>query len=566
MKWHQGNRLLFGKKSQYHGPYWNSNKNNKLKSKQIIIPFFSHFHFLHNQPTNGNAGIPLLNFTARGGAGSHLSNNRNFVVPSLQCHHPVHSLSNHQYLTMNHKFAGLLALLLCVTLHCASAQDVSKKGLIAVDADGNLVLTPSTNKSVLIGGIDLMAVLTNLSTRLTSSDDAQSSSTQLISQLQSTVTTLNSSLETIKSTNLVLQSKLSVTEASLSTAQSIISSIQVNYSNMGTQLSTTQASLATTQSNLSNAQATLSTLASNQASTDALVSNILEVKNGSVYITAKDQILFVSQSKTFQVAQNSTSWNPSTLVVNVGDTINFTWPSSSFDAVAWVSADQTTIIASSGAPTLGGSYSFKVTQPGNLLYRSANQGHLLRVFAQAVGVERFGLIESTRAGSIQPYAGKSIPSGWLLCDGRQVLIAAYPTLFQAIGTSFGGDGITSFSLPDLSGRTVIGTSAKYKFGTVVGAESHVLTPAEMPAHTHNVNDPGHSHDGTTGPGPSATQQGSFTGATSPNVSGPRFISDTHTHDFITHSATSGIGIAVTGGGVAHNNMQPSMPLSYIIKT
>lgn len=82
------------------------------------------------------------------------------------------------------------------------------------------------------------------------------------------------------------------------------------------------------------------------------------------------------------------------------------------------------------------------------------------------------------AGLIQPYGGGSIPSGWLLCDGTAVPRAAYPELFAVIGTSWGaGDGSTTFNLPNLKGRTVIGRDAAQAefdtLGETGGSKTHL---------------------------------------------------------------------------------------------
>ncbi|HXJ22501.1 MAG TPA: tail fiber protein, partial [Polyangia bacterium] len=117
------------------------------------------------------------------------------------------------------------------------------------------------------------------------------------------------------------------------------------------------------------------------------------------------------------------------------------------------------------------------------------------------------------SGSIVPYGGPSganadagtaaVPAGWLLCDGSAVSRTTYASLFAAIGINFGGgDGITTFNLPDLRGRTIIGAGhgtglTARTLGQTVGEETHTLSTSEMPAHSHTLTDPGHTH--TTGP-------------------------------------------------------------------
>lgn len=143
------------------------------------------------------------------------------------------------------------------------------------------------------------------------------------------------------------------------------------------------------------------------------------------------------------------------------------------------------------------------------------------------------------AGLLAPFAGTVAPAGWLLCDGAVVGRAAYAGLFAAIGTVFGaGDGSTTFALPDLRGRAAIGagTGSGLTARTLaqkLGAETHTLSVAEMPAHSHGG------------------------GITSGNNVGSGYGPDNN------------IGIGATGGaggGAAHNNMPPSLVLNFIIKT
>lgn len=145
------------------------------------------------------------------------------------------------------------------------------------------------------------------------------------------------------------------------------------------------------------------------------------------------------------------------------------------------------------------------------------------------------------SGVVMPYAGTTLPPGWLLCDGSAISRASYPNLFARIGTTFGaGDGATTFNLPNLSGRVAVGSGAgagltPRTIGGAGGEESHTLTIAEMPAHSHgiiaNSTDAGYNGlpraDGSYSNAPSNTQS--------------------------------------TGGNQPHNVMQPFLVLHYIIK-
>lgn len=102
---------------------------------------------------------------------------------------------------------------------------------------------------------------------------------------------------------------------------------------------------------------------------------------------------------------------------------------------------------------------------------------------------------SEPAGIVMPFAGSVAPQGYLLCDGSAVSRTDYADLFTAIGTTYGvGDGSTTFNVPDLSGRVVIGESQSHALGTTGGEASHVLLEAELPAHAHTI--PAHGHANT----------------------------------------------------------------------
>jgi len=154
------------------------------------------------------------------------------------------------------------------------------------------------------------------------------------------------------------------------------------------------------------------------------------------------------------------------------------------------------------------------------------------------------------AGGIQAYAGSSSPTGWLICDGSAVSRTTYSDLFAAISTTYGvGDGSTTFNLPDISGRVIAGKESTATLltsggsgvdgatlGATGGAEEHTLTEAEMPSHTHTQN-----YRPNTAPRSSGS-----TDTTSPAATTPQ-----------TGSA---------GGDEAHNNVQPTIILNWIIKT
>src|ERR1700746_2563395 len=91
-------------------------------------------------------------------------------------------------------------------------------------------------------------------------------------------------------------------------------------------------------------------------------------------------------------------------------------------------------------------------------------------------------------GEIRIFAGNFAPAGWMFCEGQLLPISEYETLFALIGTTYGGDGQSTFALPDLRGRVPVhqgnGTSSSFPIGDFGGVESVTLTAGQMPAHSH----------------------------------------------------------------------------------
>lgn len=146
---------------------------------------------------------------------------------------------------------------------------------------------------------------------------------------------------------------------------------------------------------------------------------------------------------------------------------------------------------------------------------------------------------------------------WLKCDGRSLLRTRFPALFDLIGTTYGNDDSQTFKLPDCRGRVVgcIGTGSgltQRASGTMIGAETHTLTTPEMPSHTHSVNDPGHTHV------VSNTVQKTGSGTPGSIDNDGNEIDTTTTFNTTTTTSTTGITISATGGGMPHNNMQPTI--------
>lgn len=233
-----------------------------------------------------------------------------------------------------------------------------------------------------------------------------------------------------------------------------------------------------------------------------------------------------------------------------------------------INATGTWTLSLTAAATLGDGFTFAIRNVGtgaitidpNLSEQISGAttyviggGEFVIVYCDGVGFSFVGGSASP-AGTVTGFAGSSAPVDWLLCAGQAVSRSTYSVLFTAIGTTYGsGDGSTTFNLPDLRGRVVAGKDnmggtaasrltspvAGSTLGANGGAQSHTLSVAEMPAHSHNAS----------------------VGYGYPNDMGSPALSYAPTVPSISTLTT-----ASQGGGSAHNNVQPTLVLNYIIKT
>ena len=169
-------------------------------------------------------------------------------------------------------------------------------------------------------------------------------------------------------------------------------------------------------------------------------------------------------------------------------------------------------------------------------------------------------------GQIMMFAGNFAPRNWAFCEGQLLPIASYQSLFSIVGTTYGGDGRTTFALPDLRGRVPInpGTGpglSTYRVGQRGGQETHVLTTQEMPSHNHvdqlkvssaNATESS-AANGSSLAAPGAQDGRTFTNTLGYNTSAP---------DVALNSGSIVGGL--NGGSRAHNNMQPFLACYYII--
>lgn len=184
-------------------------------------------------------------------------------------------------------------------------------------------------------------------------------------------------------------------------------------------------------------------------------------------------------------------------------------------------------------------------------------------------------------GEVRALAHSTIPSGWLQLTGtsgspQNVSRTTYAGLFAVLGTAWGtGDGTTTFGLPPVD-RAIVGAGNLYTVGQIFGEATHLLTTGELPTMTHNVSDPGHTHGITdpahhhtpAGSGNFISQNGSSNTIALNGGSSATANSNTtsNTTGVTINSGTTGISVSDTNGGGAHNNIQPSMGMTLIIKT
>jgi microcystin-dependent protein len=150
-------------------------------------------------------------------------------------------------------------------------------------------------------------------------------------------------------------------------------------------------------------------------------------------------------------------------------------------------------------------------------------------------------------GEIRMFGGNFAPAGWAFCEGQLLAIADNGTLFQLIGTTYGGDGVLTFALPDLRGRIPIHQGNSFVLAETGGAEEITLTTPQLPVHTHALL----ASSGSGGPNPAGSVL-----ATSTAVDPYRETTAT------TPMAPS--SMSPVGGSQPHTNFQPYLCVDFII--
>lgn len=155
-------------------------------------------------------------------------------------------------------------------------------------------------------------------------------------------------------------------------------------------------------------------------------------------------------------------------------------------------------------------------------------------------------------GQIVMFAGNFAPRGWAFCDGQLLPIAQYSALFSILGTTYGGDGRTTFALPDLRGRLPMhaghgpGLSDR-RLGARGGAENVTLTVSEIPSHNHTL--------------------GASNSPAADTAPGNNLLAENRRDAYVggaPNTTMNGAAIGNAGGSQPHNNMPPFLAVYYII--
>jgi microcystin-dependent protein len=156
-------------------------------------------------------------------------------------------------------------------------------------------------------------------------------------------------------------------------------------------------------------------------------------------------------------------------------------------------------------------------------------------------------------GEIRIFAGNFAPNGWAFCDGQLLAISQYDALFSLLGTTYGGDGQSTFGLPDLRGRVPIhmGTGpglSPHQMGSMGGSEQVTLTVNQLPSHSH-------------------TFSGTDSQATTPNPGGNVLAKSTGMDLYFDDAPTAALAstsLSSTGGSQPHPNLMPFQCVNFII--
>jgi microcystin-dependent protein len=161
-------------------------------------------------------------------------------------------------------------------------------------------------------------------------------------------------------------------------------------------------------------------------------------------------------------------------------------------------------------------------------------------------------------GEIRIFAGNFAPTGWALCNGQLLPISQNTALFSLLGTYYGGDGRSTFALPDLQGRIPVATGSpnvltQYSNGDTAGADQVTLTATQLPAHTHQPS-------GVVAAGSVASPAGAHWAE--PHYG--RALDQVYAPSTGAKQPMGFAAVGIAGSGVPHDNMSPFLVLTFII--
>jgi microcystin-dependent protein len=162
-------------------------------------------------------------------------------------------------------------------------------------------------------------------------------------------------------------------------------------------------------------------------------------------------------------------------------------------------------------------------------------------------------------GEIRMFAGNFAPRNWAFCNGQLMSISQNTALFSILGTTYGGNGQTTFGLPDLRGRVAVGTGQgpglpNMTLGEMAGYPTNTLLITNLPAHTHTLNASTNGPTDNTAAGDLLASQSRSNGGTMPNV----YAANS------TPVAMGSLAIGTTGGNQPFSIMQPYLGMNYIV--
>jgi microcystin-dependent protein len=151
-------------------------------------------------------------------------------------------------------------------------------------------------------------------------------------------------------------------------------------------------------------------------------------------------------------------------------------------------------------------------------------------------------------GEIRMFAGNFAPAGWMFCEGQLLPISNFDTLFNLIGTTYGGDGRSTFALPDLRGRVPIHFGSGFTFAETGGVETVTLTVAQIPGHSHALL--------------AAINQANSQDPTNRVLAKPD--KQLYRADASGGTPLASQSVSFTGGNQPHNNFQPYLCVNFIL--